>query len=307
MESKVLKYDLLLLLTAAIWGFAFVAQRVGMDYLGPFMYNGLRFGLGAITLLPVMWLRSGSKINNAARQESDGGINLIKGGLIIGVILFCGAAFQQVGLIYTTAGKAGFITGLYVVFVPIAGLFFRQHANKGTWIGAVLALAGLYLLSVTENLSVAKGDVLVIVGAFFWTGHVMVIGNYSPKVDPVKLAFYQFVVCAFLSFFVSFAFETTTFQNILDALIPVLYAGFLSAGVAFTLQVVAQQKSPPAHASIIMSLEGLFAVLGGWLILHEVLSDRGIFGCGLMLLGMVLSQTGRLKAMAVNSSSVDNI
>ena len=295
MQSRVLKYDLLLLLTAAIWGFAFVAQRIGMDYLGPFMYNGLRFGLGAITLLPVIWLRSRGGESRYTSEVHDDGRLLIRGGLVIGVILFCGAAFQQVGLIYTSAGKAGFITGLYVVFVPIAGLFLKQHANPRTWMGAALALVGLYFLSVTSNFSVAKGDLLVFIGAFFWTAHVIMIARYSPKVDPIKLAFYQFVVCAFLSFFVSFVMETTSIKNILDALIPVLYAGFLSAGVAFTLQIVAQRISPPAHASIIMSLEGVFAVLGGWLILNEVLSGRGILGCGLMLVGMVLSQSSRLR------------
>lgn len=290
MEQKAFKADLLLLLTAAIWGFAFVAQRVGMDYIGPYTYNALRFALGSCSLLPLIWL--GTRKRNAEHPEipSGNGRAIIVGGLIAGVALFAGASLQQVGMVYTTAGNAGFITGLYVVMVPLLGLFWKQRPGIGTWLGAILASAGLYFLSVTEDLTISFGDLLVLLSAFFWAGHVLIIGWLSPKMDSLKLSAVQFAICSFASLVVAFCIETASLDAIIGAAIPILYGGLFSVGIAYTLQVVAQRHAHPAHSAILLSLEGSFAALGGWLLLGEVLGLRALFGCGLMLAGMLLSE-----------------
>ena len=290
LKSNTIKSDMLLLLTATIWGFAFVAQRVGMDYVGPFTFNGIRFALGSLVLVPFI-LRNNRK-NASSGQKSDGStVRLIfLGGGLAGFTLFTGASLQQVGLVYTTAGNAGFITGLYVVIVPLLGLFFRQRANLGSWIGAVIASVGLYFLSITESFTIAYGDFLELAGACFWAGHVLIIGWLSPRMDSLKLAFTQFSACSILSLITAVLFETIAFNSILDATIPLLYGGALSVGIAYTLQVVAQKNAHPAHAAILLSLEAVFAALGGWIVLGETLSGRGLFGCTLMLAGMLLSQ-----------------
>jgi drug/metabolite transporter (DMT)-like permease len=211
-------------------------------------------------------------------------------------MLFMGMSLQQVGLVYTTAGKAGFITSLYVVIVPFLGLFWKQSTNPGIWIGAILAAIGLYFLSVTERFSVEFGDLLEFFCAFFWAGQVLIIGWLSPKIPTVKLAFNQFVVCAVLSFMVAVVFEDISWNALVQATGPILYAGILSSGVAFTFQIMAQRHTDPAHASIIMSMEAVFAAIGGWLLLNEILSMRGVMGCGLMLGGMLISQLwGKIK------------
>ncbi len=275
-----------------LWGFAFVAQRSGMDYVGPFTFNAVRFTLGGISLIPLLLINKKRKFNNKPLLPLSSNKILLKGGIIAGVILFFGASFQQGGMVYTTAGKAGFITGLYIILVPILGIMFKQKTSAAIWLGAVIALVGLYLLSVNENLTIGLGDLLVLASAFFWGLHVLVIGRFSPQTDPIQLAFFQFMLCAFFSLIASIILETTTLQNIIDASVPILYAGVVSVGIAYTLQVVAQQEAHPSHAAIIMSLEAVFAVIGGWIILDESIPLRGLIGCGLMLTGMILSQVG---------------
>jgi drug/metabolite transporter (DMT)-like permease len=288
MVSQEVKSDGMLLLTAFIWGFAFVAQRMGMDHIGPFMFNGIRFLLGALVLLPV-FLRSGKSVASS-RSPADS----VSGGLWVGVsaggVLFLGASLQQVGLVYTTAGNAGFITGLYVIIVPILGLALGARTNAGTWLGAVLAAAGLYLLSVTETMSIAYGDLLVLVGAFFWAIHVHLVGRFASRMEASRLALFQYLACACLSLMVGLLFETTTLDGLYAASLPIFYGGALSVGVAYTLQIVGQQRAHPAHAAILLSLESVFAALGGWLVLGEVMSARSLLGCALMLGGMLLSQ-----------------
>ena len=276
--------DLLLLIVALIWGFGFVAQRVGMDHVGPYTFNGLRFILGACCLLPLVIRRSRQPVLNEQQMSAW------TAGIIAGVFLFAGATLQQVGLQYTTAGKAGFITGLYVVFVPIIGLLFGQRANAGTWVGALLAVAGLYLLSIQGTLHIAYGDLLETIGAVFWACHVLVLGYLSPRTSPVKLAMVQFFVCGFLSLGVALALETISLAAIVQAGVPIFYGGVISVGAGYTLQVVVQRKAHPANAAIILSLESPFAALGGWLLLNELLSGRGLTGCILMLGGMLISQ-----------------
>ncbi|MGD8440971.1 MAG: DMT family transporter [Holophagae bacterium] len=278
-----LRSDLLLLMAAAIWGFAFVAQRMGMEHLGPFTFNTFRFLMGAAVLVPIVswWGRSG----RAAPWPID-----LRRGAILGLVLFGGASLQQWGVVYTTAGKAGFITGLYVVLVPILGLFIGQRTKGRTWVGAVLAVVGLYLLTMTDHLVMSLGDTLVLAGALFWAMHVLLIGRWAPHTDPVRLAALQFLVCGVISGAVGLPLEQPTLEAVADTAGPLLYAGLASTGIAFTLQVVAQRHAPPAHAAIILSLEAAFAVLGGWLLLGEILSVRGLIGCVLMLSGMILSQ-----------------
>ncbi len=293
MHTKALKSDLLLLLAALIWGFAFTAQRVGMEYIGPFLFNGIRFGLGGMALWTFISLYKNRKIEIHPTHLSDQKKVLLKGGLVAGLLVFAGASLQQIGLVYTTAGNAGFITGLYVVFVPIFGLFIRQRPGTTVWIGAFLAAAGMYLLSITVIFQISKGDLYVLGCALFWAIHVLYIGTISPRVDALKLAVIQYMVTSVLSFIIAVFFEPIVWQAIVDAAIPILYGGLFSVGIAYTLQIVGQKKAPPAHAAIILSMEAVFAALGGWLILHEVLSTRALIGCSLMLAGMLLAQMKR--------------
>jgi len=283
------KSNLLLLLTAVIWGFAFVAQRKGMEFLGPFTFNTARFTLGSFSLIPLLIINRNKKFNKEKFLPLNNN-NLLFGGLAAGTMLFLGATFQQGGLVYTEAGKAGFITGFYVILVPILGLFIKQKTSLITWLGAIVATIGLYFLSLNESFDINIGDVLVLIGAFFWAIQILVIAFYSTKIDAFQLAFTQFVVCAILSFIAAIISETIVLQNFLKAIIPILYAGIFSVGIAFTIQVVAQREAHPANAAIIMSLEAVFAVIGGWIILNESIPIRGLIGCLLMLIGMIVSQ-----------------
>ncbi len=290
MNPRHLKSDLLFLLSATIWGFAFVAQRVGMDHVGPFTFNGIRFFLGAMVLVPFIYRRRKNqpRIHEGSRRVHAK--RLIFYGSLAGLTIFAGASLQQVGLVYTTAGKAGFITGLYVVIVPIMGLLWGQRTNAGTWGGALMAAAGMYLLSVNEDFTVSFGDLLELIGAVFWACHIHLIGWLSPKTDSLRLAFIQFMVCAAASLATAVVVETAGVADVVAAALPILYGGALSVGVAYTLQVVAQRHAHPAHAAILLSLEAVFAAVGGWLILDEVMSGRGMVGCSLMFTGMLVSQ-----------------
>ncbi len=288
MKEGTLKADFLLVMTAMIWGFAFVAQRVGMDYVGPFTFNALRFALGSLSLLPVIWLLQKRQATKIPQKKSHKSVLIW--GIIAGGVLFAGASLQQAGMVYTTAGKAGFITGLYVVIVPLLGLFWKQRPSIGTWLGAILAAVGLYFLSITNEFTISIGDLLVLISAFFWSGHVLLIGWLAPQTNSLKLASAQFAICSLLSLIIALLIETINFTSIWQAIIPILYGGLCSVGIAYTLQIIAQRDAHPAHSAIIMSLEGLFAAIGGWLVLGEVLSMRGILGCALMLAGMFFSQ-----------------
>ena len=286
-EKGLYKSDSLLMLTAIIWGSAFVAQRVGMSYVGPLTFNGVRFALGTLVLLPfIRWRNQHQTITSDLQRANVAWQNLLGGGLV-GLLLFSGASLQQIGLVYTTAGKAGFITGLYVIIVPLMGLILGQWPGWGGWVGACCATIGLYLLSITEALSFAPGDLWVLFGAFFWAAHVLALSWLSPRMERIKLACTQYAVCSVLSLLGAYFTETITLDGINGAIIPILYGGILSVGIAYTLQVVAQRNAPPIHAAIILSLEAVFAALAGWLILGEMLSLRGLIGCGLMFTGML--------------------
>ena len=284
---------IILLVTAIIWGLAFVAQRAGMEHISPFAYNGIRFALGSLSLFPlIIWNKKRQPaIKSKIKQRSI----LVKAGFLTGIFLFLGSSFQQIGLVYTTAGNAGFITSLYVILVPIFGIFWKQKVNMQTWTGIILAFAGLYFLSIKEGLSLMLGDGLVFISAFFFAGHVLIIGKYAPKVNVLYLSFIQFMIASLLSIIISIIFETTTLQDVRLAIIPILYGGIMSVGVAYTLQVLGQKNVLPSHAAIILSLESLFAAAGGILILHEVITVRIILGGILMLTGVIFSQTNVFK------------
>tara|TARA_B100001093_G_scaffold180054_1_gene172624 strand:+ start:3709 stop:4584 length:876 start_codon:yes stop_codon:yes gene_type:complete len=278
--------NLILLLTALIWGFGFVAQRMGMDHLGPYAFNVCRFLVGAFSLLPLLFF-----LRKKESGSSELNPSFWKFSILAGFALFGGATLQQVGIQYTTVGKAGFITGLYVVIVPILGLCLRQKIDKWTIGGALLAVLGLYFLCVKDNFSMGWGESLVLLGAIFWAVHVQVIGSANNhNLDPLRLALVQYLVCAGLNLILSLMFETVSINQVMQASGAILYAGVVSVGIAFTLQVIAQKRVDPSRAAIILTLEAVFAVLAGWLFFTEILSEREFLGCLLMFGGMMLSQ-----------------
>jgi drug/metabolite transporter (DMT)-like permease len=323
-DRRALHADGLLLVTATIWGFAFVFQRLGMEHVGPFGFTGVRFALGCLVLLPLLprprYLGPPRLPGRGASHEArpPGFIAgaatplgsffsgpTLRDGVLAGLVLFGGASFQQVALVHTTASNAGFITGLYVVLVPILGIAAGQRPRAGTWIGALLAGFGLYLLSVTADLRLTPGDLLALIGAFFWAGHVQLIGWLSPRREPLAIAVVQYAVCSILSMIVSVLVEHNSLAAYRSALVPILYGGILSVGIAYTLQVVAQKHAKSAHAAIIMSLEAVFAALGGWMFLHERLTPRALTGCCLMLGGMLVSQLWRRPPAAQPGPALD--
>jgi len=291
-----LKANLLLLLAAGIWGFAFVAQKTSMEHIGPFTYNGLRFALGSLSLLPLIYLLSKKSPIKPVTSDVGGKWKLERRmGFNVGLILFAGSSLQQVGLIYTTAGKAAFITGLYIVIVPLLGLFLKQRLNLNMGLGAIIAAIGLYYLSITEQFTISIGDLLELVGAVFWSVHILLIDRYSRRMDMLKLSLIQMVTSAILSLGIAVVIESIAWETISQVMIPILYGGILSAGVAYTLQIVGQKNAQPSQAAIILSLEAVFAAIGGYWLLHEQMGTRGLIGCLLMLLGMLLPQLPRTK------------
>jgi drug/metabolite transporter (DMT)-like permease len=289
-ESRALLAEGALLLTAAIWGLAFVAQRRGMDHMGPFLFNGLRFALGCLPLIPFLLRRE----NGVNPPTEPMGLR----GIFLGLVLFVAASLQQVGILYTTVGKAGFITGLYVVLVPLLGLFVGSRVDRRAMTGVLLAAAGLYLLTlhgkttatIDDPRSLANmGDVLMLVCAVFWAVHILAVGRWAPRIPWAPLAATQFATCSVASLAVAAAAEPIDLAAILAGALPVLYAGILSVGLGYTIQVVAQRQAPPTPAAIIMSLETVFAVVGGWWLLSETLGGAELAGCALMLVAMVLA------------------
>ncbi len=285
--------DGLLLVTAMIWGFAFAAQRSGMRDMGPFAYSAARFALGTLSLLPLLALRK--RPRPASRRPLPARAAWTA---LAGLVLFLGVNFQQLGLVRTTAANAGFITTLYVILVPLAGLFLGRSPGARAWAGAGLAVAGLYVLGFQEGFTMAPGDLLELVGALFWTIHILLINRLVTRMDALEIAVGQVVTCSVLSLAVALVREPAPFRGLVPAAIPILVGGLLSIGVAYTLQIVAQKTAHPAHASIILSMEALFAGIGGVLFLREPLTGRLVSGGLLMLAGMALSQSGTGPAHA---------
>lgn len=299
MSKLILRQSLLLFLTAVIWGVAFVAQSAGMDYVGPFTYNGARCILGGLVLLPCILLldilQGGKKAEDdrttvIGQKTMRKGRELRTGGICCGVILFAASNFQQFGIQYTSVGKAGFITAMYILLVPLMGLFVHKKVGVKVWIGVAFAVCGLYLLCMTNGLKLEKGDTLVLVCAFIFALHILVIDYFSPRVDGVRMSCIQFWVCGFLSLLCGFLFENPSLGSIAAAWKPVCYGGIMSCGVAYTLQIIGQKDMNPTVASLILSLESVVSVVAGFLILHQTMSRRELLGCLLMVVAIVLAQ-----------------
>ncbi len=304
MNKFVLRQSVLLFLTAVIWGVAFVAQSAGMEYVGPFTYNGVRCILGGLVLIPCIALldrmqQTSQDKDSLIRQDSitrekkdnswsDRG--LLMGGICCGVILFAASNFQQFGIQYTSVGKAGFITAMYILLVPVMGLFIHKKVGFKVWVGVAFAVCGLYLLCMKNGLKLEKGDTMVLICAFIFSLHILVIDYFSPKVDGVRMSCIQFWVCAILSLVCAFLFETPDLGSIVAAWQPVCYGGIMSCGVAYTLQIVGQKDMNPTVASLILSLESVVSVIAGFLILHQTMSRRELLGCCMMVIAIVLAQ-----------------
>lgn len=279
---------LILLITATIWGTAFVAQSVGMDHLGAFTFNGIRSLIGAAVLLPFIAIRNNGQLLPSGKKDR---LTLLSGGLACGIFLCIASNLQQLGISHSTVGKSAFITTLYIVFVPILGLFLKRKASAQTWVGVVLALFGLYLLCMKdEGFVPTSGDWYLLFCAFFFALQIMAVDHFSPKVDGLMLSMLEFLVTGILSLICMLLFEEPSLSAIKDAAFPIFYAGAFSCGAAYTFQVIGQKYVQPAVASLIMSLESVIAALSGWLILKEVLSGKELFGCMLVFCAILLTQ-----------------
>lgn len=314
MKKTEWKSPALLFLTAVVWGVAFVAQSVGMDYVGPFTFNCIRCLIGAVVLVPCIWFLDGWKQRpggascgreSAGAQDSascsrrsagaqdgasDGSHALLAGGICCGLALFVASNLQQIGIQYTTVGKAGFITALYIVMVPVFGIFLKKRAGIRVWVSVALAVAGLYLLCITDRLVLGKGDILVLLCAVVFAVHILIVDHFSAKADGVRMSCIQFLVCGLLSGVCMLLTEHPEMRLILQAWQPILYAGVFSCGVGYTLQIVGQKGTDPTVASLILSLESVVSVLAGWLLLGQRLSVRELGGCALMFAAILLAQ-----------------
>jgi drug/metabolite transporter (DMT)-like permease len=291
MKNLPAKNLILLFLAAVIWGAAFVAQAVGMEHIGPYTFNAARSLVGGVALLPVIAIFDRFKSPERRQEEKANRKTLLLGGISCGVALCVASNLQQVGIQYTTVGKAGFITALYIVIVPILGIFVHKKVGAKLWVSVVIAIFGLYLLCMSGSLSLGKGDLLVLLCAVAFSIHILVIDHFSPKVDGVKLSCIQFFVAGVLSLVPMLASEgVPAAHDVILSWAPILYAGVLSSGVAYTLQIVGQKGVNPTVASLVLSLESVFSVLSGWLILHQSMSTRETLGCILMFAAIVLAQ-----------------
>ena len=285
--KKKLYGSMCLMVGTFIWGSAFIAQSVGMDYIGPFTFQAIRCGLAVIFLLPVIFLFDRDKKSYWKTWKNP---RLWKTGLVCGVALFIASGLQQVGLVYTTAGKAGFITAMYIVFVPILGIVFRKRPPFTAWISVALAVVGLYLLSCVGAARINQGDLLLMVCAIAFAVQITLIDRLAGTLDGLRLNCIQSLVCSLLSALVMFFTETPDMGNIISCWLPLAYAGILSMGVAYSLQIIGQRHVEPTPASLIMSLESVFAAGFGWLLLHETMTPVELIGCALVFAAVILSQ-----------------
>ena len=308
-KTHKLRNTFFLFLTAMIWGAAFVAQSVSMYYIGPFTFICLRSVIGGLFLIPVIIVLDG--IRKKSQNESADVVNsenilhieteekqrlswknkqLIEGGIVCGIFLFFANCFQQTGIQYTTVGKAGFITTFYIIIVPLIGLFFKKYCGILTWIGVVVALAGLYFLCITQKLTIQRGDALILCCSVLYAGQILAIDHYNPFVDGVKMSCIQFLTGGILGAVFMLLFENPSIAMILSAAGPILYTGIMSTGVGYTLQIVGQKGLNPTVAALILSLESVFSALSGYVFLHQVLTTRELIGCVLMFIAIVLAQ-----------------
>ena len=312
--SKKLKTNLLLLLTAMIWGFAFVAQQMGMDYIDPFTFAAIRFFIGFLALLPVIWITDKKRAQSASVSSSVSGDKadtsapvsektdrrlLLTGGLCCGISLGLASAVQQLALTTSPAGKVGFLTALYILFVPILGIFLKKKVGLKIWLSVAIAIVGMYLLCITDSFSLKPGDSLALLCSVIFAIQMLFADHFSPKLNGLKLSCSQFLVASVLNFILMLIWETPNISGILSAVVPLFYTGLLSSAVGYTLQIIAQKDSPPAVAALILSLESVFSVIGAWLILHQTMSLRETFGCLFMFAAIILAQLpGRARKSA---------
>ena len=313
-KTHKLRNTFFLLLTAMIWGAAFVAQSVSMDYIGPFTFICLRSVIGGLFLIPVIIVLDG--IRKKSQNESANAVSaenilhieteekqrlswknkqLIEGGIVCGFFLFFANCFQQTGIQYTTVGKAGFITTFYIIIVPLIGLFFKKYCGILTWIGVVIALAGLYFLCITQKLTIQRGDALILCCSVLYAGQILAIDHYNPFVDGVKMSCIQFLTGGVLGAVFMFLFENPSLAMILSAAGPILYTGIMSTGVGYTLQIVGQKGLNPTVAALILSLESVFSALSGYVFLHQGLTTKELIGCALMCIAIVLAQLPEIR------------
>lgn len=301
MKKLQIRNSLLLVLTALIWGVAFVAQSEGGDAVGSFSFNGIRSFIGGIVLIPVIMLLDRIKPSDRKPHDADSRRTLLIGGICCGTVLFLASSAQQIGInMGTAAGKAGFLTACYILLVPLFGLFFKKKCGWNIWIGIVIAVAGLYLLCMNGEVEFQKSDLMVLLCAVLFAGHILIVDHFSPLVDGVRMSCIQFLVCGLLSVVPMFVLDmkhsvpgikewAIPFGNF-STWIPILYAGVLSCGVAYTLQIIGQNGLNPTFASMLMSLESVFSVIAGWLILGEKMGARQLAGCGLIFAAIILAQ-----------------
>lgn len=318
MERKKMRSSIMLVLTALIWGMAFVAQSVGMEYVGAFTFNAARFFMGGLVLIPcIFWFKRMRKGHNAnrleAREQTEGEKREkrrfgIIGGICCGMALFAGSSFQQFGMGLTSVGKAGFITALYIIIVPLLGIFMKKKVGVSVWISVAIATLGMYLLCMSGgNTSISRGDLYILICSVCFSFHILIIDYFSPKADGVFLSCIQFFTAGIISLLLSLALEHPTAASLAAAWAPLLYAGVMSCGVAYTLQVVAQKDTSPVIASLILSLESVFSLLAGWVILGESLGQRELLGCVLVFAAILLAQLpkGLLRRKGTSSVSLE--
>lgn len=303
-RDKALRSSAMLTLTAMIWGAAFVAQSEGLNYVGGFTFNACRFLLGGAVLIPcILLLRlKGEKASSLDLQEKA---SSLVGGLCCGLVFFVASSLQQFGMVYTTVGKAGFITALYIIIVPILGIFLKKRVGRNIWLSVLLAAVGMYLLCITEDFSIGRGDILVFLCAIVFSLHILSIDYFSPKANGMVLSCVQFLVAGSISAILMMLFEKPSWQAIRAAGVPILYAGVLSCAVAYTLQVIAQKDIDPTRASLIMSLESVFSLLAGWVLLNQKLSARELLGCAMVFGGILLAQLPTGKSLPAMQKGAD--
>lgn len=300
MKKANVKSPLLLFLAAVIWGVAFVAQSVGMEYVGPFTFNAVRSIIGGLVLIPCIYFLDhlkgeGHKARQTTAERQQAKKTLLFGGVCCGICLCIASNLQQIGIRYTTVGKAGFITAMYIIIVPVLGIFMKKKIGIQIWISVIMGVIGLYLLCMTESFSLGKGDACVLLCALVFSFHILIIDHFSPLVDGVKMSCIQFLVSGVLSGVMMFLFENPELGAIFSAWLPILYAGVMSCGVAYTLQIVGQKDMDPTVASLILSLESVVSVLAGWALLGQKLSGKELFGCVVMFAAIILAQLPERK------------
>ncbi len=297
MKKGEMKGNILLIITALIWGSAFVAQSVGMEHIGAFTFQGVRSLIGSLVLLPVILVIDAMKKRKGeyVKPSGESRKKQWKAGIVCGLIMTLAANLQQTGMLYTTAGKAGFITALYIVVVPILGIFMGKKSSLRMWLCVAMALVGLYLLSMTGGFRLSLGDTLVLLCSVAFALHIIAVDHYVEAVDGVRLSCIQFLVCGVISSILMFIFEKPDIQSIMNAAVPILYAGVMSCGVAYTFQIVGQKYTRPTMASLLMSLESVFAVLTGMVILKEIPTVREAIGCVIMFAAIIITQLPERK------------